>query len=246
VPHADYAYDLDAIAGRCTDKTKIIYLANPNNPTGSMFTADNFQRFMERVPEHVLVILDEAYYSYAHRRPDYPDGLKFKYANVIVTRTFSKDYGLAGLRFGFAAGPKNLIRELYKVKLPFEPSQPAQIAALAALDDDEFIRRTVDLNQRMLEKMISRMTELGLRLIPTAANFVLTVFPSEEMAVAFTSGCMEKGLIVRHVKAFGVPEGVRINSGTEEETEFALEVIAEVYEKISNHAVGTVAQEPRG
>ncbi|MBI5266643.1 MAG: aminotransferase class I/II-fold pyridoxal phosphate-dependent enzyme [candidate division Zixibacteria bacterium] len=229
VPLKDYSFDLDAIAARIGDRTRIVYLANPNNPTGTMFTSRQFESFMAKVPSNVLVVLDEAYFSYAESHPQYPDGLKYDFDNLIVTRTFSKDYGLAGFRVGYACGPEYLIREIYKVRLAFEPSYPAQVAATAALGDEAFLRTTVDLNGRMLEKMRTRFEQLGIVQIPSVANFILMLFPSASLAEQFNAGCLDRGLIVRHVAGFGIPNGIRMNSGTEDETEFALEVIEKVH-----------------
>ncbi|MFO7445197.1 MAG: histidinol-phosphate transaminase [Ignavibacteriaceae bacterium] len=229
VPLKHFCFDLDGIAGHISYKTKIIYLANPNNPTGTMFTSDEFEKFMKIVPKNVLVVLDEAYTVYAKEKDDYPDGLNYDMENLIVLRTLSKAYGLAGLRIGFAVAQPYLISELYKVKLPFEPNLLAQEAAIAAFDDDEFIRKTVDLNKKSLKRMKNKFDELEIDYIPTSSNFYLMVFPSEEFASDFNEECLNRGLILRHVKSFGIPNGVRINSGTDEETEFALRVIEEVY-----------------
>ena len=229
VPLKNYHFDLVEISNRISSKTKIIYLANPNNPTGTMFTKDEFDSFLSKVPENVLVVLDEAYTVYAEDNRDYPNGLEYEKENLIVLRTLSKAYGLAGLRIGFAFGPENLIKELYKVKLPFEPNHLAQEAAIAAFEDDEFLKRTVELNRKSLTKMIEKFNELGIEQIPTAANFILLIFPSEEFTFDFNEECLNKGLIVRHVKSFGIPNGIRINSGTMEETDFALKVISEIY-----------------
>ena len=229
VPLKNYHLDLDEIAEQINSKTKIIYLANPNNPTGTMFTKDEFDSFLFKVPENILVLLDEAYTVYAEFHPDYPNGLEYEKENLIVLRTLSKAYGLAGLRIGFAFGPEELIKEIYKVKLPFEPNHLAQEAAIAALNDDEFLKRTVELNRISLDKMIKKFNELGIVQVPTAANFVLLIFPSKDFAFDLNEECLNRGLILRHVKAFGIPNGIRINSGTMEETEFALKIISEVY-----------------
>jgi histidinol-phosphate aminotransferase len=229
VPLKDYTFDLNAIASRIGDRTKIVYLANPNNPTGTMFTAKQFESFIAEVPPSVLVVLDEAYFSYAESHPQYPNGLEYDFDNLIVTRTFSKDYGLAGLRVGYACGPEYLIKEVYKVRAIFEPSYPAQVAAAAALEDEAFLRKTVDLNRLMLEKMRARFDLLGIAQVPTVANFILILFPDGRLAEQFNAGCLDRGLIVRHVAGFGIPNGIRINSGTEDETEFALDVIEKVH-----------------
>lgn len=229
VPLKNYHFDLDAITDKINPKTKVIYLANPNNPTGTMFTRNEFDSFLKKVPDNVLIVLDEAYTVYAESNPEYPSGLDYMRDNMIILRTLSKAYGLAGLRIGFAVGPEVLIQELYKVKLPFEPNHLAQEAAITALDDEEFLKMTVELNEASLNKMKQKFKELGIEQVPTAANFSMLIFPSEEFAADFNNECLNRGLILRHVNTFGIPNGVRINSGTEVETDFALDVISEVY-----------------
>ncbi len=229
VPLKNFHYDLEAIADNINLKTKIIYLANPNNPTGTMFTKKEFDSFLKKVPEDILILLDEAYTIYAEENPDYPNGLEYDNENLIVLRTLSKAYGLAGIRLGIAFGPEYLIKEIYKVKLPFEPNALAQEAAIAALDDDEFLERTKNQNKSSLEKMKKKFDELYIACVPTAANFFMLVFPTEEFAADFNEECLNRGLILRHVKSFGIANGVRINSGTDEETDFALKIISEIY-----------------
>lgn len=247
VPLADYRYNLGRFPDAITDRTRIVYIANPNNPTGTIVTRAEFESFMQAVPREVLVILDEAYYSYAREFSDYPDGLEYDYPNLIVTRTFSKDYGLAGLRLGYAVGPQKLIEQVAKVKLPFEPSLPAQLAGLAALDDREFIYETVALNRRNLDRLAGGIRSLGITFVPSYANFLLMVFDTEQTAATVASACLEKGLILRHVKGFGIPNGVRINSGTDDETDFALGVLADVAEtlELAAHASAT-CESPKG
>jgi histidinol-phosphate aminotransferase len=241
-PLKNYHFDLEAIAARINSKTKIIYLANPNNPTGTMFTKNEFDSFLKKVPDNVLIVLDEAYTVYAESNPDYPNGLEYKNDNLIVLRTLSKAYGLAGLRIGFAVGSEILIKEIYKVKLPFEPNHLAQEAAITAFDDDEFLRKTVELNESSLKRMKQKFNELGIEQVPTAANFILLIFPNEEFAFNFNEECLNRGLILRHVKSFGIPNGVRINSGTEEETDFALDAISEVYPMLIERDKGIIYQ----
>jgi histidinol-phosphate aminotransferase len=228
VPLKDYHLDLNAIVDEINKKTKIIYLANPNNPTGTMFTRNEFDDFMKKVPDSVLVVLDEAYTVYAESNPEYPNGLSYDLDNLLVLRTLSKAYGLAGIRIGFAFGKEYLINEMYKVKLPFEPNELAQDAAIAALQDDVFLSSTVDLNTKSLEIMRKRFDEIGIDYVPTSANFFLILFPDVEFTMEFNEECLNRGLILRHVNTFGIPNGIRINSGTIEETEFALNVLEEV------------------
>ena len=233
VPLRNYHFDLDALASNIGERTRIVYLANPNNPTGTIFSCSEFEAFMRSVPSEVLVILDEAYFSYAKSKAGYPNGLTFTYENLIVTRTFSKDYGLAGFRIGFAVASPDLIRELYKVKLPFEPSYPAQQAAIASLDDHEFLKMTLQVNERNLQRMSHRFTELGVHQVPSSANFILLTLPTRETAMRFYEGCLAQGLIVRPVGSFGIPNGIRINTGTDDETAFALQVIERVVTSLS-------------
>ena len=233
VPLKDYAFDLDALYNAITDKTVMIYLANPNNPTGTMFEKNAFEAFMAKVPSNIMVVLDEAYTTYADDNPNYPNGIRYDYENMVVTRTLSKAYGLGGLRVGFAVGPDEVIESLYKVKLPFEPNLLAQVGAMAALEDDEFLLQTKELNKKSLAMLKAGFERIGIKQVPTSANFILTIMPSEQFAKEFTNECMNKGLILRHVNTFGIPNGIRINSGTIDETEFALEIIETVYTKLS-------------
>jgi histidinol-phosphate aminotransferase len=233
IPLKNYHYNLDRISESVNEKTKIIYLANPNNPTGTMFTRKEFENFINKIPARVLVVLDEAYTVYAESNPEYPNGLSYDLENLLVLRTMSKAYGLAGIRIGFAFGKEYLINEMYKVKLPFEPNQLAQDAAIAALSDDDFLKKTVELNERSLNIMKQKFDELGIEYVPTSANFYLLLFPNLEFTLEFNNECLNRGLILRHVSSFGIPNGIRINSGTLAETDFALQVIEEVYNILS-------------
>lgn len=236
VPMKDYTFDLEAIYNAITDKTTMIYLANPNNPTGTMFEKAEFEAFMAKVPDHIMVILDEAYTVYAaDQNPNYPNGVRYDYENMVVMRTLSKAYGLGGLRVGFAVGPDTVIEALYKVKLPFEPNLLAQYGAIAALDDDQFLAETVELNKKSLKMMQTKLDELKIKHLPTAANFILMLMPDEKFAEVFNQECQNRGLILRHVKPFGIDNGVRINSGTIDETEFALEVIESIYKELTKN-----------
>ena len=172
----------EKLAAAITENTKIIYLANPNNPTGTIFTRQEFDAFYRHVPERVLILLDEAYFDYARDNPRYPDSMHYRYDNVITLRTFSKVYGLAGLRIGYGFAHEDLIAELLKVKLPFEPSTPAQAGAIAALDDKEWLHRSLELNARGMRRLTHTLGELGLRVVPSEANFVLVPLETREAA----------------------------------------------------------------
>lgn len=229
VPQKNYHHDLGQILASITPRTRLIYLANPNNPTGTIVTQNQLDSFIKKVPKDILLILDEAYFSYANEFDQYQTGLEYNYDNLIVCRTFSKDYGLAGLRVGYAVGPSDLIADLMRIRLPFEPSFTAQQAALAALDDNEFMRATLDQNLKSLDKLKQAADQLGIDYPSSCANFILLTFCSQSFAAAFAEECLNRGLILRHVEAFGIGEGVRINSGTDEETDFAIKIIFEVY-----------------
>src|ERR1700680_4337100 len=182
VPYRDWHYDLAGLAREINERTKIIYLANPNNPTGTIFSKHEFDEFYRHVPERVLIILDEAYFEYAKDNPRYPDSMHYRYDNVITLRTFSKVYGLAGVRIGYGFAHEELIRHLPKVKLPFEPSSLAQVAGIAALDDREFVHRSLELNARGRRLLTEALRKIGFEVVPSEANFVMV--PMDNASVA--------------------------------------------------------------
>ncbi|SVE13370.1 uncharacterized protein METZ01_LOCUS466224 [marine metagenome] len=208
--------------------TKLIYLANPDNPTGTYFTVDEFDHFMKLVPERVLVLLDEAYFEYAQHLDDYPDSMYYRYDNVITIRTFSKAHGLAGFRAGYGFAHEYLIKNLLKVKLPFEPSWPAQIAAIAALDDKAYIQKTIEICKQGKRKMETIFNEIDLEYIPSAANFLTLVFKSEKEAVTFTNSMLHKGVILRHLAGWGLPDCVRVTIGTDWENDYFINCLSEI------------------
>jgi len=216
----DYRIDLKAIAKAITPKTKIIYLANPNNPTGSIFTVREFLDFIKQVPEHVLIIMDEAYFEFCFEDPVYPDSMKYRLDNVITLRTFSKAYGLAGIRIGYGFAHEDLISNLMKVKLPFEPSIPAQAAGLAAMDDLDFLEQYIHLNQQGIQFLYNLFDELGLRYIRSYANFVTLVLENEAAVNRINNALLREGVIVRPLASFGLPNCLRVNSGTKDEMTF--------------------------
>jgi histidinol-phosphate aminotransferase len=230
-PMKDLAYDLDAIAERVTPNTRLVYLANPNNPTGSVFGREAFERFYAKLPKDVLVMHDEAYYDFAIADvADYYTLLTDIRPNVITLRTFSKSHGLAGIRIGYATGPKEIIQPMLAVKLPFEPSVTAQAAGLGALEDDEFLARTVQTNLAGKQYLAEVFESLGLSYVPTAANFFCLPMASEEQALLFTSAMEQRGVIIRPLAGFGLPTCVRISIGTEEQNETAAHAMREILE----------------
>src|ERR1700722_3277527 len=225
VPYREWHYDLTALAAAITDKTKIIYLANPNNPTGTIFSKHEFDEFYKHVPERVLIILDEAYFEYAKDTPRYPDSMHYRYDNVITLRTFSKIYGLAGVRIGYGFAHERLIENLLKVKLPFEPSTLAQAAGIGALADKEFLHRSLELNARGLSFLTKSLRELGLTVVPSEANFLMLVLPGAEQAARLTNELLQQGIIIRPLASFGLPNCVRISTGTAEDNKRCVEEI---------------------
>lgn len=214
---ADYTFDLDAIADEIREDTKLIYLANPNNPTGTYFTITEFERFMKRVPERVLVILDEAYFEFANDQPDFPDSMRYRFDNVITLRTFSKAYGLAGFRIGYGFAHESLISNLMKVKLPFEPSSPAQAAGLAAIEDDAFLKKTQELVVAGRERMYTFFDSMSIPHVKSFANSVMMILPTEAEAESLTQFLLQDGVIVRRLPAFGLPNCIRVTVGLPEE-----------------------------
>ncbi|HWR53663.1 MAG TPA: histidinol-phosphate transaminase [Bryobacteraceae bacterium] len=228
VPYRDWRYDLTALAQEINEHTKIIYLANPNNPTGTIFTKREFEEFYKHVPERVLIILDEAYFEYAKDNPRYPDSMHYRYDNVITLRTFSKAYGLAGARIGYGFAHEELIANLLKVKLPFEPSAVAQAAGIGALGDKEFLHRSLELNARGVRLLAEGLTALGLEPVPTEANFVMAPLESAAEAQRVNEEMLKRGIIIRPLAAFGLPHCIRISTGTDEDNAACLEGLQEV------------------
>ena len=227
VPMRDYQFDLEAIARDLPEETKLIFLANPNNPTGTMFSADNLDTFLARVPEHILVVLDEAYYDYVDD-PNYSRSIEVVRGgrNLIVLRTFSKVYGLAGLRIGYGIGPAALLAEMNKIRGPFNTSGVAQAAALAALDDTEHVRRSVESNRAGLAQLASGLHSLKIKFVPSVANFLLVIFGTDTEPLV--EELLKHGVIVRPMRWMGFPTALRVTVGTHEENEKFLRALAEV------------------
>jgi histidinol-phosphate aminotransferase len=233
IPYKDWHYDLPAMADAISPKTKLIYLANPNNPTGSFFTRQAFEQFHRRVPERVLIMLDEAYYEFGVVEQSYPDSMHYRFDNVITLRTFSKAYGLAAARVGYGFGHDALISVLLKVKLPFEPSGPSEAAALGALDDREFVLRSVANNAKGLEYLTKSLQGLGFEVAPSAANFVMIGLKDAEQAKKMFQNLLERGVIVRPLATTGLPNCLRVSVGTPDENEFFIGTLSAVKKLMS-------------
>jgi histidinol-phosphate aminotransferase len=225
VPTRNDGYDLDAIARAINGNTRIVILANPNNPTGTMFDAGAADAFLRRVPEHVLVVLDEAYSDFAEYfagRRGITWSRSFEYvrsgrANVVVLRTFSKAYGLAGIRLGYACGHPELVHHLGRVRSSFSISAIAEAAGLAAIKDAGHVRRTLENNAVGAAWLEEQLSELGLRTVPTSANFIY--FETEENADVVSQRMQAEGIIVRSLVPWGIPNGIRVTIGTPEQNE---------------------------
>jgi histidinol-phosphate aminotransferase len=226
-PLRENAFDLAAIAHAVTHRTKVIYIANPNNPTGRMVTADDMDRFLDALPPRVLVVIDEAYYEYV-RQPDYSHSLDYVRSgrNVLVLRTFSKVYGLAGLRLGYGLGNPELIEALNRVRSPFNANSLAQAAGIAALDDREHVALSVESNTREMKFVTEELTLAGVRYTPSVGNFLLvdTGRDCEEDFIRL----MHEGVIVRPMKLYGFPTSLRVTIGKHEDNEKFLEGLARI------------------
>jgi histidinol-phosphate aminotransferase len=228
VPLADDAYDLEAILAAITPRTKLVFVANPNNPTATMVGRAALDAFFARVPEHVLTVLDEAYFEYVDEA-DYPDGieeyLKRDGRRVLVLRTFSKIYGLAGLRVGYGIGPADVVAAIRKVRNAFEITQPAQDAALASLDQDEELLRRREVTARGRAQLVEICAGLPVRVGPRpVANFVY-VDTGREARPLFEA-LLREGVIVRPLAPFGAPEAIRVTVGTAEENDLFGEALS--------------------
>jgi histidinol-phosphate aminotransferase len=209
----DYTFDLNAIAAAVTPQTRVIYIANPNNPTGTAFGHDEFAAFMHKVPGDVLVVLDEAYYEYA-ARPDLPKSRELfrEYNNILTLRTFSKVYGLAGLRVGYGIGHPTLVAEMNKLRTPFNVTSVGQAAALAALDDNDHVIRSVESNRLERQRLYVELRNLGLAPIPSETNFLF--IPIVPNAKTLCDELLLEGVIVRPMGWMGFPESIRISVGS--------------------------------
>ena len=224
----DYIIDLDALYRLIDDQIKIIFIANPNNPTGTMLPKQEMIDFIEKVPEDKIIVLDNAYHEYVGSPDNYADGIEeaLNRENIIVLRTFSKIYSLAGLRVGCGIANREIISYLNRVKAPFNVSRIAQAAAMASLANEDFVHQSLRLNSKNKEKLLHRLQQLGLRVIPSETNFLL-FFPQTDTTV-LNQRLLEQGVIIRPLHAFGVPEGMRVTVGFAEDNDFFIEKLKKV------------------
>lgn len=227
IPARNYGHDLDAMLAAVTDKTRLIFIANPNNPTGTLLAADELRTFISMLPSHVLCVLDEAYYEFVD--PQFrADSIAWlsDYPNLIVTRTFSKAYGLAGLRVGYSFSSPVVADMLNRVRQPFNNNMLALAAAEAALSDREHLQRTIEVNSQGMQQLLGGFRKLGLDWIPSAGNFVSVDVkrPGEPVYQAL----LQKGVIVRPVANYEMPEHLRISIGTASENQRFIDALREV------------------
>lgn len=218
VPMKDRHYDLEAMAAAVTPKTRLVFLANPDNPTGGYKTEAEVVRFLDSVGEKVLVVMDEAYFEYVSAE-DYPNSmaLRAKYPNLIILRTFSKAYGLAGMRLGYGIARPEIVDYVNRIRAAFNVSLVAQIGGLAALEDQDHVKRTVELNRKMLDLLAKELPGLGVSFTPSQANFLLIDF--HRPAMPLYEAMLRQGVITRPMGPYNFHTSLRINTGTEQETE---------------------------
>lgn len=230
IPLKEGTHDLNKMAEAVNDMTKVVWVCNPNNPTGTIVSAEDVARFMERIPASVLVVMDEAYYEYVSD-DDYPDSLSLlaDYPNLIILRTFSKIYGLASLRVGYGIASTDMMSELNRVREPFNVNALAQRAAILALEDQTFVKDCRAKNIAGLKQLTSAFDRLGLHYFPSHGNFVFveTGVASEEVF----EHLLEQGVIVRHDPSWGYPTGIRVTIGSEEENETFLNALEPFLQK---------------
>jgi len=228
-----YGHDLDAIKNSIDDKTKVIFLANPNNPTGTWLEPDNLHQFLSSVDENIIVVLDEAYFEYMPESLK-PDSVKWlrEFSNLIITRTFSKIHALAGLRVGYALSNTEIADLLNRVRQPFNVNTMAQVAACAALDDRQHVANSIILNTQGLKQLMIGLDELDLTYIPSIGNFI-TVDMKQDAAPLYNA-LLQEGVIVRPVANYGMPNHLRITVGNQQQNERVLMALDTVLHPDSN------------
>jgi len=229
-PEKNFTADVDAILKAVTAKTKVVFLANPNNPTGTYLPFDEVKSLQKGLPQHVLLVLDAAYAEYV-RRNDYEAGIELVATsdNVVMTRTFSKIYGLAALRLGWMYGPAHVVDSVNRVRGPFNVNSAAMMAGIAAIADSKHQERAREHNTRWLAWLLDEIAKLGLKVTPSVANFVLIHFPDAKGRTAKDADAFltKRGLILRYVSAYKLPNALRLTVGSEEANRLVVAALAE-------------------
>jgi histidinol-phosphate aminotransferase len=223
----DYGHDLDAMLAEVNDKTRLVFIANPNNPTGTLLPAPALENFIKALPDTVICVLDEAYYEFIGdaERANSIAWLK-QFPNLIITRTFSKAYGLAGLRVGYSISSTDMADVLNRVRQPFNNNSLAMAAAEAALSDVDYLRQTLTMNKQGMKQLTQAFAELGLSWIPSAGNFVSVDL--QQVAMPVYQALLKKGVIVRPVANYGMPNHLRISIGMPHENQFFIDALTDV------------------
>ncbi len=228
IPSINYRHDVKAMVNAVNEKTKIIFVVNPNNPTGTYVSHDELVYLLENIPEHVIVAVDEAYYEYLDK-PDYPKsvGLLAKYDNLVISRTFSKVYGIAGLRLGYLLTSFPVSELLHRSRMPFNVNNCAVAAGIASIDDHEFLAKTRKVNAEGLIQVSQGLVEMGIEYIPSVGNFITADMKTD--ALEIYKHILHKGVIVRPLVPYGLPNHLRITIGTYDQNVRLLQVLREVY-----------------
>ena len=231
VPAKDWGHDLPAMLSAVTEQTKLIYIANPNNPTGTVFGKEAWNAFISKVPKHVVVVLDEAYLEYCCDA-QYPNGVEYlnQYPNLLVSRTFSKAYGLAALRVGYLVGCEEIIQYINQVREPFNVNHYAQVGAVAAIKDQDFVSQAVSVNQAGMEQITNALTAFNIDYIPSSGNFIAAHFGQQ--AANINQKLLEKGVIVRPLGGYGMRETLRISIGKPEENQHFIDALGTVLKEL--------------
>ena len=228
VPAVDWGHDLEAMLAAITDKTKLIYIANPNNPTGTLLTKNQWESFISQVPKEIIVVLDEAYIEYAKSFDDnnqYPDGCDYlsQYPNLLISRTFSKAYGLASLRVGYLVGGGEIIQYINQLRAPFNVNHFAQVAACSALSDQVFVEKSIRLNQQGMRQIKEALARLGIDYIPSSGNFIC--IDLGDKALEINQALLKEGVIVRPLANYGLTQFLRVSIGTQVENQHFIDAL---------------------
>jgi histidinol-phosphate aminotransferase len=230
----EYTADVDAILSKLTPKTRMVFLANPNNPTGTYIPFDEVKRLHAGLPKHVLLVIDAAYAEYV-RRNDYESGIELVATseNVVMTRTFSKIYGLAGLRLGWLYGPAHVVDAVNRIRGPFNVGAPSIAAGVAAIKDAAHVERARAHNEKWLAWTTDEIGKLGLKVTPSVGNFILIHFPETKGKTAADADALltSRGAVLRAVKAYHLPNALRMTIGTEEANRLVVKTLAELMGK---------------
>jgi histidinol-phosphate aminotransferase len=226
-PMRDYRHDLEAMLKAIKKNTRLVYVANPNNPTGTIVTRAEVERFFKNIPEDILVVMDEAYFEYIDD-PDYPQSFRYlrEGRNILILRTFSKIYGLAGVRLGYGIARPEVIASLSKLRISFNVNRLSQLAGTAALDDDEHAQRSRVVNEAGKKYLYDAYKKLGLFYLPTHANFIFVDFGKDSQLIF--EALQKKGIITRTIKEYGFPNALRITIGSEGQNRRLIKALQEI------------------